>query len=95
MDQLQPKNTQEALDCLMALSLKLAKHLKDGPQWHDIPNLMKEFQDDKEFSDLMIKGFAGMSEVPAEIKGMDAMAAASLAISMLPWIQKILNELKQ
>lgn len=94
MDQGNVKELQELVDGLMALSIKLAKHLKDGFQWHDIPNFMAEFKNDPEFSAYMSKAFSGVSKVPEEIKTMSLNDGVTLSVSVLPWVQKLINELK-
>jgi len=88
------KELQELIDGLMALSCKIAKHLKDGFQWHDIPNLMREFQEDKEFSEIMKKAFSGISMVPVEVKNLGVSDGVALSVSVIPWVQKLIDELK-
>ena len=91
---METKELQELVDGLMALSVKLAKHLKDGFQMHDIPNLLMEYKNDATFAETINKAFEGISKVPEEMKHLELSTSMPIVISIFGWIQKLVAEVK-
>lgn len=95
MEKQSPHEIKELIDAIMALSCKIALHLKDGFQWSDLPALLRDWYDDEEFSNLIKKGFLGMNKIPDEMKEISLVDGFDIAAQIIPWIQKLLVELKK
>lgn len=92
---MQIKETQEAIDGVMEVSLFLIKRMKDGIGVDDVSALWDKLQDDHEFKEVIKKGYEGVSNVPAELKDIDLVEGTQLGIQMIGYVPRIIMSLKK
>lgn len=81
------KETKELLVALVKLGKLAAKQLGDGVDLSDAVALAKVLADE-EFRKAILDGFAGLQDVPAEIKDVDAAEAIALVGVLYAELQK-------
>ena len=85
------KEIQEALVGVMELSCLLASLFRDGVQAEDFLKLFSALKDDPKFA----AAFAGLKEIPEEVKDLDLSEGMMLAMVMLPYVPKFVESLKK
>lgn len=88
------KETEEALEGILALGLVLWKSFHDGFQVSDIAKLWSVYQNDSEFNAALARAFEGYQKVPAEVQDIDLEEVMILSGVMAKYLPKYLHALK-
>ena len=90
------KESKELLVGLNELALLMVKHFKDGFQLSkDVPAIVMELLSNSELKEALSKAAEGVSQVPDEVKDMDANEVLELVMVQVQFVPQILESLKK
>lgn len=84
------KETKEALDGLMQMSMVLALVLKDGTQIGDIATIFEKIATDSVLRGKIQAAFEGMGKIPDEITHITVQEGMELAMMMLSFVPQFI-----
>ena len=88
------KETKEAVLAVLKLAPILVKQFKDGVQLGDASELYEKIMKNEEVKAAVLAGYDGYNLIPDEVKDLDLGESFDLVITILPEIQKLIEELK-
>jgi hypothetical protein len=90
------KETQEAINGLLALAAVLAVHLRDGFQAEkDLPALWEEFKNNTELNEKLQAAYEGAGQVPAELEDLSTAEGISLVMGSSEAVLKLVAALRK
>ena len=85
------KEVKELIEAVMEVGLVLVEEFSDGVQLSDVWSIISRLKDSDKYRDSIGRAYDGASKIPAELKDVNGEEAIDLAMTMLPYLPKMLK----
>ena len=89
------KEMKELIEAVMEVGLVIVEEFSDGVQLSDAWSIISRLKDSGRYREAIGKAYDGAGKIPDELKDVDGEEAIDLAMTMLPYLPKILKAAKK
>lgn len=88
------KELKELIEAVMEVGIAVLSEFSDGIQLRDVWTIATKLQNSPDYRGAISKAYQGSSKIPAELKDVDGEEAIELAMTMLPYLPKLIKAAK-